>query len=69
MDYSRIFQFQNFKRSRKRVMDSLEEGPGVAPGTLVTIHISNVPRAAYGKYCYNILKQMVYCVVSGQELK
>ncbi|KAL5034074.1 hypothetical protein BDV3_003673 [Batrachochytrium dendrobatidis] len=47
MDYSRIFQFQNFKRSRKRVMDSLEEGPGVAPGTLVTIHISNVPRAAY----------------------
>ncbi|KAH9276334.1 hypothetical protein BASA83_001022 [Batrachochytrium salamandrivorans] len=49
-DYSRIFQFQNFRRSRKRVMDSLEEGLGVGPGMLVTVHILNVPREVYDKH-------------------
>lgn len=40
-DYGRIFQFQNFRRSKKRVMDSLETG--VAPGTYVTVQIKDVP--------------------------
>jgi pre-rRNA-processing protein TSR1 len=41
LDYGRIFQFQNFKRSKKRVMDSLEKG--VQLGNRVTIEIKNVP--------------------------
>lgn len=41
-DYGRIFQFQNFRRSKKRVMDSLSES-GVEAGTRVTIEIINVP--------------------------
>jgi pre-rRNA-processing protein TSR1 len=41
-DYGRIFQFQNFRRSKKRVMDSLET-EGVDPGTRVTVEILNVP--------------------------
>ncbi|KAJ3149516.1 hypothetical protein HDU86_006921 [Geranomyces michiganensis] len=43
VDYSRIFQFQNFKRTRRRVLDSLEEG-GVTAGTRVTVVLDNVPR-------------------------
>ncbi|KAJ3017464.1 hypothetical protein HKX48_003533 [Thoreauomyces humboldtii] len=46
LDYSRIFQFQNFRRTRRRVLDGLEEG-GVCPGTHVTLYIQNVPRAAF----------------------
>jgi len=41
-DYARIFQFENFKRTKKRV---LEEDDGALPGWYVSIHISNVPRA------------------------
>ncbi|KAI8916941.1 hypothetical protein DFJ77DRAFT_325864 [Powellomyces hirtus] len=44
VDYSRIFQFQNFKRTRRRVLDGLTEG-GVLPGTRVTVHVKDVPRA------------------------
>ena len=43
VDYSRTFQFQNFKRSKKRVLDSVGQ-EGVAPGTYVSIHIKNVPK-------------------------
>jgi pre-rRNA-processing protein TSR1 len=42
VDYARIFQFQNFKRSRRRAVDSLEE-ECVMPGNRVTIEIINVP--------------------------
>ncbi|KAL2919279.1 ribosome biogenesis protein tsr1 [Polyrhizophydium stewartii] len=50
VDYSRIFQFQNFRRTRKRVMDSVEDGPGVAAGTYVTVHIKDVPREAFDNH-------------------
>ncbi|KAI8900619.1 hypothetical protein BC833DRAFT_618364 [Globomyces pollinis-pini] len=43
VDYSRIFQFKNFKRSKKRAIDSLDDEGGVAPGTRVTIEIDRVP--------------------------
>ncbi|KAJ3181795.1 hypothetical protein HDU87_000813 [Geranomyces variabilis] len=44
VDYSRIFQFQNFKRTRRKVLDSLEEGD-VSAGARVTIILDNVPRS------------------------
>ena len=41
-DYSKIFQIQNFKRTKKNVLESVgEEGAGV--GKRVTIEILNVP--------------------------
>ncbi|KAK0533871.1 ribosome biogenesis protein tsr1 [Tilletia horrida] len=45
IDYAKIFQFDNFQRTRRRVEASaLEEG--VQPGTRVCIWIRNVPKAA-----------------------
>ncbi|XP_069766404.1 LOW QUALITY PROTEIN: pre-rRNA-processing protein TSR1 homolog [Narcine bancroftii] len=45
-DYARIFQFQNFTRTRKRIFNDLgEEQEGAMPGWYVTVHIDNVPRS------------------------
>ncbi|XP_034244688.1 pre-rRNA-processing protein TSR1 homolog [Thrips palmi] len=43
-DYARIFQFENFDRTRKRVMDNLSENTGAMPGWYVTLVIANVPK-------------------------
>ncbi|XP_067864676.1 pre-rRNA-processing protein TSR1 homolog [Heptranchias perlo] len=43
-DYARIFQFQNFTRTRKRIFSEIkEEEEGAMPGWYVTVHICNVP--------------------------
>ncbi|MFT7803695.1 Pre-rRNA-processing protein TSR1-like [Arapaima gigas] len=43
-DYSRIFQFQNFERTRCRVLaETAEEEEGVMVGWYVTLHIVDVP--------------------------
>lgn len=46
-DYARIFQFQHFKQTRKRVLSKMptpeNAGDWVMPGTMVTLHIVNVP--------------------------
>jgi len=41
MDYSRIFQFENFQRTRKRVLK--EERLGAQPGSYVKVYVKNVP--------------------------
>lgn len=46
-NYARIFQFQNFKRTKKRVLEGVGRN-GVSPGTYVTIYIRNVPRSVVG---------------------
>eukprot|EP00842_Homolaphlyctis_polyrhiza_P004526 jgi/Hompol1/5074/HPOL_001296-RA len=58
VDYACIFQFQNFRRSKKRVMDSLEEGGGVLPGTYVTLHLKNVPRQVFDGHS----NERLFCV-------
>ncbi|KAK7868139.1 hypothetical protein R5R35_003016 [Gryllus longicercus] len=46
IDYAKIFQFENFNRTRKRVFKNLEEEEeGVVPGWYVTLHLINVPSA------------------------
>ena len=45
VDYARIFQFQNFKRSKKKVLDCVE---GVPVGVRVDIYIKNVPARIQG---------------------
>ncbi|KAI9094655.1 hypothetical protein DFS34DRAFT_628610 [Phlyctochytrium arcticum] len=52
VDYSRIFQFKNFRRTKRKVFDMLEES-GVAAGTLVTIYLKEVPRAVHDSFITN----------------
>ncbi|MCI4385855.1 hypothetical protein PGIGA_G00055610 [Pangasianodon gigas] len=44
LDYSRIFQFQNFERTRRRVLaEAAIEEEGAMVGWYVTLHIEDVP--------------------------
>ncbi|KAG2218809.1 hypothetical protein INT45_005456 [Circinella minor] len=49
IDYARIFQFENFKRTKARVVTQAIVG-NVKPGTRITLWIKNVPKEAYGAY-------------------
>ncbi|KAF9584479.1 hypothetical protein BGW38_006329, partial [Lunasporangiospora selenospora] len=49
LDYGRIFQFENLRRTKHRVMSQAKED-GVLPGTRCTLYISNVPRAVMDTY-------------------
>ena len=42
MDYSRIFQFQNYKRTRHRIFKEIGSN-GVPVGSYVTVYLKNVP--------------------------
>ena len=44
-DYSRIIQFENFVRMKKRVFNGDDESEGALPGWYVTVHVSNVPKS------------------------
>ncbi|XP_050491834.1 pre-rRNA-processing protein TSR1 homolog isoform X1 [Bombus huntii] len=41
-DYARIFQFENFDRTRKRIFKESQEIEGAMPGWYITIHVVNV---------------------------
>ncbi|KAK9294994.1 hypothetical protein QLX08_010567 [Tetragonisca angustula] len=41
-DYARIFQFENFDRTRKRIFKESQEIEGAMPGWYITIHVMNV---------------------------
>jgi pre-rRNA-processing protein TSR1 len=45
-EYGRIFQFQNFKKSKKMAFETLKDG--IPAGTLVTITLNNVPKLHSG---------------------
>ncbi|KAL1139180.1 hypothetical protein AAG570_009239 [Ranatra chinensis] len=47
LDYARIFQFQNFDRTRKYVLKSIEETSGALAGSYIRIHIADVPTYLY----------------------
>ncbi|KAG0007552.1 hypothetical protein BGZ80_004520 [Entomortierella chlamydospora] len=49
LDYGRIFQFENFRRTKHRVMNQAKEG-GVLPGVHITLYIANVPRSVMDSY-------------------
>nr|CAD7567990.1 unnamed protein product [Timema californicum] len=44
VEYSRIFQFANFDRTKKRVLKDSKETEGAMPGWYVTLHIHGVPQ-------------------------
>ena len=49
LDYARIFQFQNFKTYRKKVLESVGED-GVSVGSFVNIYLENVPESEAQKW-------------------
>lgn len=49
IDYARIFQFENYKRTKSRVVSQAIVGQ-VKPGTRITIWIKDVPPQAYAAY-------------------
>lgn len=44
LDYARIFQFQNFNRTKKRIR-SLDVDDAVKPGMYVTLYLNDVPKS------------------------
>ncbi|KAL2720052.1 pre-rRNA-processing protein TSR1 [Vespula squamosa] len=44
LDYGRIFQFENFDRTRKRIFKERQELEGALPGWYITLHVANVKR-------------------------
>ncbi|XP_076651890.1 tsr1 ribosome assembly factor [Halictus rubicundus] len=51
LDYGRIFQFENFDRTRKRVFKESQETVGAMPGWYITIHVANVRRDLFTAFC------------------
>ncbi|XP_034934342.1 pre-rRNA-processing protein TSR1 homolog [Chelonus insularis] len=49
-DYSRIFEFENYRNTKKRVFRDAEEVIGAEPGWYVTLHIKNVDKELYDAY-------------------
>ncbi|KAF9167328.1 hypothetical protein DFQ26_004969 [Actinomortierella ambigua] len=49
LDYGRIFQFENYRRTKSRVM-SQALVDGVMPGTRIVLHIANVPAKVLDLY-------------------
>ncbi|KAK9752782.1 Importin beta binding domain [Popillia japonica] len=50
IDYARIFQFQNFDRTRRRVIKELEDREGALTGWYITLHLKNVPQAEWNAF-------------------
>ncbi|GFY72718.1 pre-rRNA-processing protein TSR1 homolog [Trichonephila inaurata madagascariensis] len=45
LDYARIYRFQNFRQTKKKVLKSEKEG--VEPGEYVNVYINDVPQSLY----------------------
>jgi len=73
VDYSRIFQFQNFGRTRRNVFKNLEtidEDPSTAsPGTYITIHISSVPVKAFTDFSASASRPKILFTLLQHEQK
>ncbi|XP_063973599.1 pre-rRNA-processing protein TSR1 homolog [Diachasmimorpha longicaudata] len=50
-DYSRIFQFENFDRTRKRILKETGDSEGAQPGWYITLHVKDVPRVLFDAFC------------------
>ncbi|PBC29634.1 pre-rRNA-processing protein TSR1 homolog [Apis cerana] len=50
-DYARIFQFENFDRTRKRIYKESQEIEGAMPGWYITIHVKNVRQDLFITFC------------------
>ncbi|CAL7942706.1 unnamed protein product [Xylocopa violacea] len=51
IDYARIFQFENFDRTRKRIFKEPQKIESAVPGWYITIHVANVRRDLFTAFC------------------
>ncbi|KAK5645758.1 hypothetical protein RI129_004222 [Pyrocoelia pectoralis] len=49
-DYGRIFQFENFDRTKKRIVKSLDCKDGVLPGWYIRIHVKDVSQPLWSTF-------------------
>ncbi|KAJ8918434.1 hypothetical protein NQ315_008131 [Exocentrus adspersus] len=49
-DYTRIYRFQNFDRTRKRVLKEEEDKDGALPGWYITVHIKDVSQLLWSTF-------------------
>lgn len=73
-DYSRIFQFQNFERTKRRVIKEIEkkndeEKDGADAGSYVRIHIKNVPKTTVDHFKMNPGKPLLLTGLLKHEQK
>lgn len=53
IDYARIYQFQNFDRTKRRILNEYKEREDlldVTPSTYISIHVANVPLRQYQQW-------------------
>lgn len=51
-EYGKIFQFENFNRTKKRALADIPEA--IQAGQYVTLHIANVPVSAMSKMSFRL---------------
>ncbi|KAH8343936.1 hypothetical protein KR084_002030 [Drosophila pseudotakahashii] len=49
-DYARIYQIQNFDRTKRRILNEAKKFEGVLPGFYVTLHVINVPESRWNAF-------------------
>ncbi|XP_013117052.2 pre-rRNA-processing protein TSR1 homolog [Stomoxys calcitrans] len=49
-DYARIYQFQNFDRTKRRIINEAKEVDGAVPGWYISIYVANVPATKWNAY-------------------
>ncbi|KAH9516241.1 ribosome biogenesis protein tsr1 [Dermatophagoides farinae] len=66
-DYSRIFQFENFNRTRRRIFKS--DTFGADPGFYIRVHLANVPRKLSDYFQQNSHKPLILYELLAHEHK
>ncbi|CAH0557510.1 unnamed protein product [Brassicogethes aeneus] len=49
-DYTRIFQFKNFDRTKKRILKEQEDVDGAMPGWYITVYVQNVSQLLWSTF-------------------
>ncbi|XP_012255079.2 pre-rRNA-processing protein TSR1 homolog isoform X2 [Athalia rosae] len=58
-DYARIFQFENFDRTRKRILKKSWNECGPTPGWYITIHVTEVNQDLYKAYITKVEQPLI----------
>ena len=68
-DYGKVFQFENFKRTKKSVMKANdEENESLIPmGTYVSLVLKNVPSHFYADFMKNPVPLVAFCMLKHEQ--
>ncbi|KAK3858486.1 hypothetical protein Pcinc_035329 [Petrolisthes cinctipes] len=68
VDYARIFQFQDFNRSRRRIVkESRDDGDCAMTGWYVSLHISDVPTHLYRQHTSSQSPLVVFGMLAHEQ--